>query len=222
MKIESLHIFTPNLEKQHKFYEETLKLPVEAVSENKFEVQVGYSCLQFEKNLNATPYHIAFHISAKKEKEALVWLKKRVKILKMGIYEIIDFSSWNANSLYFYDADKNIMEFISRRHLHHSDTEGFSENDICGIAEIGLAVENVKPVFDKIHNTIGLEQYSGDLEKFCPIGDDDGLFITIDNRKKKTWFPTQDKAKASAFKLVFTHQSNKERLTYDGRHLHFG
>src|SRR5699024_193687 len=115
-----------------------------------------------------------------------------VEILPLGDSEIVDFSSWNAKSIYFYDADHNIIEFIARRHLHQRETTGFSENDIIGIAEIGLVVHDVKSVFEKLNSQTGLKQYSGDLEKFCPIGDDSGLLITIDNRKKKTWFPTRD------------------------------
>lgn len=216
MKIETLHIFTPNLKEQRDFYGQMLNLPVETVSKNKFRVQVGYSRLQFEKNVEATPYHIAFHISAKKEKEALAWLKKRVGILKMGKHEIIDFSSWNANSLYFYDADKNIVEFISRRHLHQSTDKGFSENDIHGIAEIGLATENVRAAYEKIHRKTGLKKYSGDFEKFCPIGDDDGLLITIDRHQKTTWFPTDDKALGSVFRINFSYQSKKWDLQFYG------
>jgi catechol-2,3-dioxygenase len=194
---------------------------VRTVSVSKIEVEIGYSLIQFEYNPEATPYHIAFHISAKKENEALKWLKKRIPILKMGDCEIVYFSDWNAKSLYFYDADHNIMEFISRRHLHKSATEAFSENDICGIAEIGLATQNVKNVYDKVHQEIGLEKYSGDFEKFCPIGDDLGLLITIDNQQKKTWFPTTDKAENSEFSLKFSHQHKNKKLHFDGEDVSF-
>src|SRR5699024_3566157 len=99
------------------------------------------------------------------------------------------------------------------------ETTGFSENDIIGIAEIGLVVHDVKSVFEKLNSQTGLKQYSGDLEKFCPIGDDSGLLITIDNRKKKTWFPTLDKAKMATFSVEFTHHRNREVLRYDGQQI---
>lgn len=219
MKIEKLSIDSPNLEKQRQFYGAVLGLPVTAVSTDKLEVQVGYSVLEITHNPEASPYHIAFHISAKTENEALKWLKKRVGVLKLGDTEIIDFSSWNAQSLYFYDADHNIVEFISRRHLHRTESKNFSAEDICGIAEIGLATEDVEAVYDKVQNTTDLEQYSGDLHKFCPIGDDKGLFITIDKRRKKTWFPTDDRAQNSAFTVQFCHRHKNHVLHFDGKQI---
>lgn len=215
MQIKNLHIYSDHLEEQFKFYKHILKLPVKRIDAEKIEVQVGYSILQIEKSKAFKPYHIAFHISAKKEKVALNWLKENVDILKMEEEEIIDFSSWNAKSIYFYDADNNVLEFISRKHLHRVPTKGFSEKDICGIAEIGLAVNDVKSAFEQINNTTDLKQYSGDLEKFCPIGDDYGLLITVD-QNEKTWFPTADKSEDAAFKLAFTHRQEYFQLEYDG------
>lgn len=219
MKIKRLHIYTKNIEKQRNFYKHTLQLPVKTISSKRIEVVIGYSILEIKENPEFTPYHIAFHISAEKEKEALAWLKKRIGILKLGDSEIVDFSGWNAMSLYFYDEEFNILEFISRRHLHSSDRKGFSENDICGIAEIGLVTQDVKSTYERIRDAVGLEQYSGDLEKFCPIGDDHGLLITVDNRKKKTWFPTPDKAEMAPFRLDFTHHSKRSELWYDGKNV---
>src|SRR5699024_3763472 len=122
----------------------------------KIEVRIGYSVLEFVQSTAAKPYHVAFHIAANKEKQALLWLKQRVEILPLGDSEIVDFSSWNAKSIYFYDADHNIIEFIARRHLHQRETTGFSENDIIGIAEIGLVVHDVKSVFEKLNSQTGL------------------------------------------------------------------
>lgn len=215
MQIEILHIYSDNLEEQFMFYKHRMNLPVEKISSDKIEVQVGYSVLEIEKSTAFNPYHLAFHIAAEQENRALEWLKERVDILEMEEEEIIDFSSWNAKSIYFYDADHNVLEFISRKHIHQTSSKDFSEKQIYGIAEIGLAVENVESTFEQLHRETGLEQYAGNLEEFCPIGDDSGLLITVD-KNKKTWFPTTDKSENAAFKLRFTHQEEYCELEYDG------
>ena len=66
----------------------------------------GDSLLTFRVDKKSTPYHFAFNIPSNKEKEALVWLKHRAGILSSDGEEIVDFKSWNAKAIYFYDTDK--------------------------------------------------------------------------------------------------------------------
>ena len=47
-----------------------------------------------------------------------------------------------------------------------------------------------------------LEIYDGSTERFCAIGDENGLFICI-NKQSKNWFPTNEKAYSSPFKIDF-------------------
>lgn len=221
MKIENLEIQTANIEQQFIFYSELLGLPVVQKDKHQFAVQIGFSILKFQRKQHATPYHIAFHIPAYFEEKALIWLKERVKIQSFNAEEkneIIDFSSWNAKSIYFYDEDKNILEFISRRHLWKSSSEKFSAESILGIAEIGLATTDVKSAFDYLQQQFSLKKYAGDLDKFCPIGDDEGLLITID-KDKKDWFPTDDAAFASPFKLLFEQAGQKFALKFENNTL---
>lgn len=218
MKINFLKIYTTNLEQQLEFYRNVLLLPVERISEDLIEVGVGYSTLQIQEKSAATPYHIAFHIFARQEEQALEWLKARVAILKNGEEEIVDFSNWKAKSIYFYDADKNVLEFISRRHLFPQKTQEFSEKSITGISEIGLACSNVKKAFDFLNWQFSLEKFTGDYERFCAIGNDDGLFIAID-KNKKDWFPSSDKAFSSDFEIRFSTGSKTGNLSYTNERL---
>jgi catechol-2,3-dioxygenase len=218
MRIEQLQVFTGNLPEQKDFYENILQLPLKNVSETSFQVQVGYSVLEFQQKESATPYHIALHIPALQEKKALEWLKKRVYILKDGEAEIVDFPAWKAKSIYFYDADKNIVEFISRRHCFPPESDKFSEKNIVGISEIGLATSDVKSAFDFLNQHFSLEKFTGDYEHFCATGDDEGLFIVI-NKKQKDWFPSNDKAFASDFKISFSTASGKAEMAYKNERL---
>ena len=116
MKIKELVLFTGNIDKQRDFYSGTLELKeIKSVSCDEVSYKIGDSVLKFIQKNQATPYHFAINIYSNKEQEALLWLKERVLILKDGEYEIQNFESWNAKAIYFYDEDKNIVEFIARK-----------------------------------------------------------------------------------------------------------
>ncbi len=182
--------------------------------EESFKVQAGFSEIIFTQSENAKPYHIAFHIPDKQEEKALEWVKEKVPVLKNETDEIIDFSAWNAKSLYFYDEDENILEFISRGSFSKPDSALFSSASILGISEIGIGTTGVKKKFGYLNAKFGLEKYDGDFEKFCAIGDDEGLLITID-RTQKDWFPTNDRAFASEFRIVFENNGQKHQLSFE-------
>lgn len=213
MKIEFLTLYTNQLEEQLHFYERVLKLPVQNKKESAFQVLIGYTILEFKKNETATPYHFAIHIPAGQEEKALGWLKERVEILTDQGEEIIDFPAWKARSVYFYDADKNIVEFISREDLFPADSDEFSEDSLLGICEIGVATSTVEEKFRFLNDHFGLQKFTGDYERFCATGDDDGLFIII-NKEIKDWIPTGDTAFASPFEIEFSVKGASTRVAF--------
>ncbi|MGB7841381.1 MAG: VOC family protein, partial [Salinimicrobium sp.] len=193
MKIEFLKLYTRHLRAQKRFYTGKLQLPLINETDESFQLKLGYTLLEFEQQASATPYHIAIHIPAFQVEKALEWLEKRTEILRDGEDEIIDFPAWKARSVYFYDADQNIVEFISRRDFFPASSEDFSEKSLLGISEIGLATDNVEEKFNFLNRNFGLRKFTGDYERFCATGDDEGLFIII-NKGQKDWIPTGDKA----------------------------
>lgn len=207
MKINRLEIKTDKLNAQLHFYRDVLGLVTRDENDHSFEVLIGYSVLKFISSRNFTPYHIAIHIPNKQEENALLWLKEKVEILKNEGDEIVDFPAWNARSVYFYDEDKNVMELISRRNFHAPDSPEFSQKNFLGIAEIGLPTTNIREKFDLLNSHFHLEKFDGNFEVFCAIGDNNGLFIAID-KNKKVWFPTNDKAYSSNFRIKFTNRGN--------------
>lgn len=213
MKIHTLQIYTDNIREQLRFYRDKLNLKITDYTEEYFEVETGYSRLRFQQKENATAYHIAFHIPDKQHNEALEWVKERIPVLEGNGQEIVDFLAWSAKSLYFYDEDKNIIEFISRESFSKPESTLFSEKSILGISEIGLVTENIEEKIEFLKSNFELEMYDGDSERFCAIGDNEGLFITI-NQKLKDWFPTDDKAYKSEFEIEFSHKETKHSLVF--------
>jgi len=203
MKIQALEIFTPNLEAQTKFYSQVLELDIIEKTNNSVSFQIGFSILKLKYREIHTPYHFAFNIPANQQKEALQWLKERVEIIKYENSEIQYFNFWNAYAIYFYDADKNIVELIARKTLSNSSEKPFSKNSVLEISEIGLPTFDIDKAHKILKEVTGISIYSGSVERFCAIGDAHGLFILINKNLKKEWFPTNDKTESSDFMIRF-------------------
>ncbi|MDR5589772.1 VOC family protein [Christiangramia sp. SM2212] len=214
MKINRLLVFSNNIEAQLKFYRDLLGFNISNYSENSFEIKSGYSILRFEYRKEATPYHIAFHIPDRQEEEAVAWLDGKRAIQQFNDEKIVDFSNWQAKSVYFYDEDNNIIEFISRRDFSKPESAIFNAENIVGLAEIGLATNNIQEKFEKMKLDCLLDKFDGDLEKFCAIGEASGLVITI-NKNEKDWFPTGDTAYASDFEMDFEHKYKNYHMIFN-------
>lgn len=200
MKIRRLVLYTSHLSNQIDFYKNTLGVEIISESEHSAVFKIGATLLEFVLAENTKPYHFAINIPSYKEIEALAWLKERVGILKHNGDELIDFVNWNAKSMYFYDADKNIVELIARKNLDIEAGEKFSAKQFLEISEIGMSVKDVSGTFRRLNDVDEMPLYFGNLDWFCAAGDEHGLCIII-NQNKKGWMPTNDYAYTANFKL---------------------
>ncbi|WNH07995.1 VOC family protein [Thalassobellus suaedae] len=198
MIIKEITLFTNNIENQKQFYQNVLDLELVYNSEEKISFNTQGSILTFEYKKETKPSHIAFNIYSNKIEEALIWLKKRVPILPDGERLISDFKSWNAKAIYFYDADKNIIEFIARKNLGLVAKSVFSPKSILSISEMAIATTNIEGVYNAINSIKAIPVFDGDFSRFCALGNDEGLFVLI-NKSIKKWHPTQEVAYTSDF-----------------------
>jgi catechol-2,3-dioxygenase len=190
MKIKELKLYSNHLKGQKEFYVSLFGLELVNDSSTWFTVKVGETFLSFIKNDDNPYYHFAINIPSNQIEESAKWLRERVSILPFEDKDIINFPAWNAKSIYFYDADKNIVEFIARRNLNIISTNTFSGNSLLHVSEIGLPTSNVPELFKKLNEVYGLEKYNCDLKKFCAIGDEYGLFIVVNYNLKKMAAPS--------------------------------
>ncbi|WP_224489825.1 VOC family protein [Robertkochia flava] len=192
MKISELTLFTKNLEQQKQFYGGVMGLPFLEGSATHVRYKAGWSDLIFSQSEICNPVHFAFLIPGNSFKQAHAFLSERVDHLPYEGHDIIDFPNWNAKSQYFYDPDRNIVEFIARRDVKGTLHGDFSPEKITGIGEVGLPASDMEGLYEKL-NTLGpIAKYSGDFMRFGSAGDPEGLFI-LANPDQKTWFPTGDK-----------------------------
>ncbi|MEO0572284.1 MAG: VOC family protein, partial [Bacteroidota bacterium] len=128
-------------------------------------------------------------------------------------HEIQDFDFWNAKAIYFYDMDHNIVEFIARKNLKNGTDKEFNSNSLLEISEIGIPVNDIETTFNTLNTLSNLSKYDGGFEKFCAIGDENGLFICI-NKQLKNWFPTGDKAHSSEFGITFEENGKEYAMEF--------
>lgn len=200
MKISQLILYTTHLAEQKHFYTEVLVVPLLAEEEEKFTVKIGVSSLTFIASKKTNPAHFAINISSNKIQEALQWILKRTDILWCEGKQIADFFNWNAEAIYFYDMDGNIVEFIARKDFNSVNTAPFSSTDLLSISEIGIVSSDNKAMYDQLNAMRSIPIYDGNLERFCALGNAEGLFILVNNTKKK-WFPTQEEAFVADFHI---------------------
>src|SRR5690554_1022636 len=220
MKIEELTLYTKKLNAQNFFYSQVLGLEETGVFTGGISFQVGDTLLKFIEKDTFQPYHFAFNVPADQIPEALVWLKGRVEIQRDGTNEIVDFPAWNARSIYFYDADNNILEFIGRKDIKTSISLPFSGRSFFEISEIGLATDNFDEKYHILLNDLNLNKFGGGKEVFAAFGSDNGLFILID-KSRKDWFPTNDKAHAADFKTIINLDEKRIEVEYTNQILSF-
>jgi catechol 2,3-dioxygenase-like lactoylglutathione lyase family enzyme len=200
MKISELTLFTTNLEAQQHFYTQVLELPLVVTTVESFTVKLGVSLLTFVKATTTNPAHFAINISSYKIQQALEWIQRRTDILPCDGEPIADFSGWNAEALYFYDKDNNIVEFIARKDLDIVNTHPFSTADILNISEIAIVSQDNEAIYHQLNAMLPIEIYDGSYDRFCVLGNAEGLFILVNNTKKK-WYPTQEDAYPADFHL---------------------
>lgn len=195
MKIKRLTIETLYLQTLKEFYSSILELPVSIIDENEIVVQIGSSELIITEGIEKEAvYHFAINIPANKIEEARSWLMRKVKLLWINDdnSEIANFSTWHAQSVYFYDPAGNILELISRHDLKNENPEVFSSAQFLSLSEVGLVFnqDKMEQKTMELQRRYGLTFFAkqAPLPHFKAFGDDEGLFIAVP--ENRNWYPT--------------------------------
>ena len=212
MNFKTLTLYSAHIDEQCQFYNEVLGFILLEKDSTHFAVRVGKTVLRFVYREEVEIDHFAFNIPSNQEKEALNWLKERLNVLPYDGDELIDFPNWNAKTMYFYDADGNILEFIARKNLQENQQIPFSIDSVLEVSEIGLPTGNLKEIYHCIGEQFPIPIYSGSLEQFCALGNERGLLIVVDKNSKK-WLPNDEVANPAPFNLTVT----LDKKTFDNR-----
>jgi catechol-2,3-dioxygenase len=193
MQITTLKIHSGNIHAQQDFYSNTLGLSSQVIG-SELKIQIGSSELIFVQSANFTGrYHFAFTIPKNQFEAGVHWLEQRTAIASDANGKTqFETGEWNADNVYFYDLQGNILELIARHDLEESNLENSSDNafgsgSLLCISEIGLASNNVLEMIEWFANTLEVGTYKSFDETFAPIGDVRGLVIAVP--EDRIWFP---------------------------------
>jgi len=215
MKIRQVKILSPNLIETEKFYAGILGFKPQEKTSSAISFAIGDSKLTFVKTAIPKPvYHFAFNIPKNKLNEAEEWIAAKVSIIAFENKSIIDFPNWNAKSLYFFDTNGNILEFIARFDLENESDTAFGTSRILSISEIAFVTDNVKALAEKLISENDFSFFDKQTQRpdFSVIGEDHGLLILVDSQRN--WFPTQIKAESFWMEVCLENNGNLIKLEH--------
>ncbi|WP_298737256.1 hypothetical protein [uncultured Chitinophaga sp.] len=222
MRFRKLHLLCNNAASQQAFYAGLLGLPLVHSYETGFCVQAGHTLLEFSqtRNLKDTPYHIAFNVTPQLLPDVVPFLSdKGVTLIPKDGAAVVDFPNWNARSVYFYDAEQNIMECIARYNLQQDthDTHFSAKHMLC-VSEVGVPVDDTAAFIQTLqsHTTVDVWKDYGD--QFKAAGDEEGLLIVVS--KGRHWFPTNHPNSILPIRLEIAQEGRL--FHYNGHSYTFG
>jgi catechol 2,3-dioxygenase-like lactoylglutathione lyase family enzyme len=196
MNILDLELLTDDIEGTEVFYTHNLGLNIVSKGKDYISFSAGQTTLMFIKSENVKPvYHFAFNIPNNQLGNAVKWSSSKLLLLEIEENNcIVNFDSWNAKSVYFYDNNGNILEFIARFDLDNASNTAFSSNSIVSISEIGLVSPEPVTIGKQMMQDYNLDYFEkgAKSKQFATLGDDNGLLIIVENKRK--WYPTQIEA----------------------------
>jgi catechol 2,3-dioxygenase-like lactoylglutathione lyase family enzyme len=188
MHIMALKLQSRDLQAQRDFYEHRLGLACQIAGDT-LRVQIGSSELIFEHRPDFEGRsHFAFDIPENQFEAGTHWLEQRITIASDTNGKTrFETGEWNADNVYFYDPQGNILELIARHELENASSEPFGPDRLLNISEIGMASPNVPELIAWFANTLEIGTYLSSSEDFAPIGDANGLAIAVSEHR--IWFP---------------------------------
>lgn len=214
MKIQQLTINTRNFAEMKQFYDEKLGLSVAEEQSDRVRIQAGGSQLILQKAAASgeqSMYHIAFTIPTNQLGGAKEWLTQRgITLFRDQDGDQFHFENWNADALYFYDPDENLIEFIAHHSFDNAKDENFTSSQLLRISEIGLPVNEVEAAVERIQTKLGLSMWSGDGRQFAAMGDAEGLLIVVD--RNRPWFPDGRAPIVSGTRVVILAQGTEKLM----------
>lgn len=190
MHLKEVHIRCSSLRSMYAFYRNQMGMHC-GLTKERLVVDAGTSKLIFmpKKNFYGG-YHYAFAIPERAMDAALLFLKKQTSLF----YSYDDdsyvavFRKWKARSVFFSDADGNVVEMIARQGEGAFDGEIFTSEAILGLAEMGLGCSDPRLLSMKLRADAALELFDKGSDSFKAVGNKDGLFIL--SSPERNWYPS--------------------------------
>jgi catechol 2,3-dioxygenase-like lactoylglutathione lyase family enzyme len=202
------------LAKLKDFYHTSLGLRLLEDQPNRLTLAAGSSRLTFvpaPPDVGQPFYHFAFNIPENKIREARDWQRQRSpllpipKTLRDSNYpdDIVNYSHWNAHSVFFFDPAGNVVEHIARHDLKNASGGGFGPDDLLCLSEIAFVVDDVPAASAELQGVAGVSQYRGGNDQFVALGDEQGLLLVM-KRGRMISFEAPERKNVTVFRTTAT------------------
>ncbi len=204
MELREITIYTNDIAETKAFYLDTMSFQLNQETEDSLTFKIGNSLLTFIHTTDKLEiYHYAFNIQPNHLNQAIAWSESRFKLILSPSNNIITtFEQWKSESIYFYDNNGNLLEFIAREESPILTDNNFSSDAVINISEFGVvsekAIEKAEELI-AIHNFQFFDKAVAS-NQFLALGNDEGLLIFVE--PNRNWYPTSTKAKKSNAKIT--------------------
>lgn len=217
MQILDLTLYTANLAAQHDFFVHLWGVPIVSFQpQRQLTLKISETRLTWQQRPAwASHYHYALNIPPHQFEAARDWLSTRTPLLPNAHQEThFHFESWNADAVYFEDADGNIGELIARHGQPHPTDSPFSGHSLRSVSELGLVTDTVQATAAHLCAQFGLAPYHcTPNDSFMSIGDVRGLFILVP--PSRGWMPSGKPAAPADFFIRL--QTDHGIFTFENR-----
>jgi len=194
------------------FYHGLLGLQVIEHKPQRLTIKAGQTRLTFRPataDQGMPFYHFAFNIPENKLLKAHEWQRRRTTLLPIPRTlrdpgypdEVVNYSHWNAHSVFFFDPAGNVVEYIARHDLKNAVRGDFGPEDILYASEIAFVVDDVVTTAGKLKEVAGVESYKGSGDQFAAVGDEHGLLLVM-KRGRVISFEAQERKAVDVFPTV--------------------
>jgi len=216
MEIREVKIFSNRIDEQEDFYKNVVGFQCVRESNSLLEINTKENKLILEKSIEKFYYHFAFLIPTGSLNSAINFVEeKSIELLPFQKKKIIQFDT--GRSIYFYDKDGNIVEFIERPTLNYPSNNNFSIENILKLNEIGLPVSEPKRMAERLTNRFGIGAINKKdfNDQFCWVGDYNGVIIVVKNGRN--WFPTEKPGITNDFVIKYFDQGKEYKLSFENK-----
>lgn len=158
-------------------------------------------------------YHFAFLIPTGSLEASIQFIEsKGIALLPFHGEKIIHFDT--GRSIYFFDPDGNIAEFIERPLLDYPASHSFEIHNIICVNEIGLPVSDTLETSNDLminHRILPLNPKTWN-ENFCWVGDHEGAVIVV--KEGRHWMPTELPSVINDLELEYTEGGVQNKIVY--------
>jgi hypothetical protein len=91
----------------------------------------------------------------------------------------------------------------------------FDHSDLLCINEVGMSTSHIPKPNDKLEQEIGSYFWKGNMVRFAANGDQEGLFIIVNNNDKKKWFPTNLPTIPAPFEALIETDKGKFDMEFE-------